>query len=97
MRYGGVRVEVAGGVPSCRRDAVNKSSAVTLHNTCTRAIWKRTEKHGREKEEKTKRVRGIWNWRLLAFGVRLGFVLGILVDLLLGLEAKANEYGRGLG
>ena len=37
----GVRVRVACGVPSCRRDAVNELSAVTLHNTCTRAIWKR--------------------------------------------------------
>ena len=36
--YGRVRVGVAGGVPSCRRDAVNESSAVTLHNTCTRTI-----------------------------------------------------------
>ncbi len=42
-------------------------------------------------EEKKKRVRGIWNWRLLAFGERLGFVLGITMDLLLGLEAKVTN------
>ena len=33
----------------------------------------------------------MWNWRLLAFGVRLGFVLGISMDLLLGLEAKVTN------
>ena len=42
-------------------------------------------------EEKKKRVRGIWNWRLLAFGVRVGFVQGISMDLLLGLEAKVTN------
>ena len=74
------------GVPSCRRDAVNESSAATLHNTCTRTIWKRKN----SRDEKKKRVRGIWNCKLLAFGVRLGFVLGISTNLLLGLEAKVT-------
>ena len=42
-------------------------------------------------EEKKKRVRGIWNWRLLAFGVRLGFVQDISMALLLGIEAKVTN------
>ena len=48
-------------------------------------------------EEKKKRVRGMGNWRLLAFGVRLEFVLGISMDLLLGLEAKVTNMVGGLG
>ena len=42
-------------------------------------------------EEKKKRVRGMWNWRLLALGVSLGFVQGISMALLLGLEAKVTN------
>ncbi len=37
----------------------------------------------------------IWNWRLLAFGVRLGFVLGISMDLLLRFEAKVTNMVGG--
>ena len=42
-------------------------------------------------EGKKKRVRGIWYWRVLAFGVSLGFVQGISMALLLGLEAKVTN------